>query len=73
MDKRINILFGMLGAIVLILTNHPSSLNLRAMLPSFFQGFVTSFITSMLTTSGIFILIYFGIVLIIETLKSLKK
>jgi fructose-specific phosphotransferase system IIC component len=72
MQRRINILFGMLGSIVLVFIEHPL-VNLKMALPGMLQGFVTSFITSVLTTVGIILLVYFGILLIADALREIKK
>ncbi|MCB2291059.1 hypothetical protein LGK97_15085 [Clostridium sp. CS001] len=71
MEKRISLLFGVLGGLFLVLLRLPQ-VNLFLALVDF-QGFVTSFVTSVISLIGLIFVVYFSGLLIIDTLKTIHK
>jgi hypothetical protein len=71
MDKKVNILFGIIGSLLLIFIKHPL-INFEMVLGGF-RGFVTSFITTTLSIIGFLLMIYFCIILIWDALKATRR
>lgn len=71
MEKRISLLFGILGGLFLVFLRLPH-VNLYIVLGGF-QGFVTSFITIVFSLIGLIFIVYFSVLLIIDTLKTIHK
>ncbi|GMX63374.1 hypothetical protein Elgi_01380 [Paenibacillus elgii] len=68
MERKLNLLFGIFGGIMLICIRLPS-VNFYSVLENF-QGFISSYIAQILSPLGLLVVIYFSIVLIIDCLKS---
>lgn len=68
MERKLNLLFGIFGGIMLICIRHPS-IYFYSVLENF-QGFVSAYIAQFLSRVGLLVVIYFSIVLIIDCLKS---
>lgn len=71
MDKKINILFGIIGGLLLIFLRHP--LFISNMGTGTLLGFVVIPITGVLSFVGLGVTIYFTILLIIDSLKTIHK
>ena len=71
MEKRISLLFGILGGIFLVFLRLPQ-INLYIVLGGF-EGFITSFISSVISLIGLIFVVYFSVLLIIDTLKTIHK
>ena len=70
-DKKVNILFGIIGSLLLIFIKHP--LIYFEMVLGGLRGFVTSFITTTLSIIGFLLMIYFCIMLIWDALKATRS
>lgn len=71
MEKRFSLLFGIIGGLFLVLFRLPQT-NLYFALGGF-QGFVTDFITSAISLIGLIFVLYFSVLLILDTLKTIHK
>ena len=71
LEKRISLLFGIIGGLFLVFLNYPP-LNLSTALGSM-RGYVTDFLLNILSFLGIIFIIYFSILLIVDTIKSIHK
>lgn len=69
MERRISLLFGILGAVLLILLGLPE-INHSYL---GFSYFIPMFITSIISLVGFIFCVYFCVLLIIDTLKTIKK
>ncbi len=67
MERKLNLLFGILGGILLICIRLPA-VYLYSVLENF-QGFISSYIAQILSPLGLLVVIYFSILLIIDCLK----
>lgn len=66
MEKRLSLLFGIIGGLFLVL--------LKSMvLGSIIYGYVTDILFSILSLFGIIFIVYFSILLIIDTIKTVHK
>ncbi|OPJ59253.1 hypothetical protein [Clostridium chromiireducens] len=68
MEKRLSLLFGIIGSLVLLI----SPLGLSMIFGSI-RGYVTEILFSILTILGFIFIIYFSILLIIDTIKTIHK
>lgn len=65
MERRLNLLFGIIGCVILIF--------LKKIYFGPFSGYVIDFSLNTLSLIGIIFIIYFCFILIIDTLKMLHK
>lgn len=70
MDKNKQLIYGIIGSLMLIFLKHPLNLYLSS---GIFMGYVTDFIVSILAFIGLVCLVWFSSILIIDTVKSLRK
>jgi hypothetical protein len=68
MDRKLNLIFGILGGIFLICIRLPLVYFYEVL--GNFQGFVSSFISQIISIFGLLAVIFFSILLIIDCLKS---
>lgn len=68
MERKLNLLFGIFGGIMLIFIRLPS-VYFYSVLENF-QGFISDYIAQFLSRVGLLVVIYFSILLIIDCLKS---
>lgn len=68
MERKLNLLFGIFGGIMLICIRLPS-VYFYSVLENF-QGFVSDYIAQFLSRVGLLVVIYFSILLIIDCVKS---
>lgn len=71
MEKKVNILFGIIGSLLLIFIKHP--LVYFEMVLGSFRGFVTSFFTTALSIIGFLLMVYFSLILIWDAVKSTRR
>lgn len=70
MEKRLNLLFGIIGGLCLVLLR--ALLNLSMALGSM-RGYVTDILFGILSIIGIISIIYFSILLIIDAVRTVHK
>jgi hypothetical protein len=71
LEKRFSLLFGIIGGLFLVFLR-PPQVNLYLALGDF-EGFVTDLITGVLSLIGLIFVVYFSVLLIIDTLKTIHK
>jgi hypothetical protein len=69
MNKNLNILYGIIGGLILILLKLP----IVNLLLGSFNGYITEFIINLISIFGFIFVIYFSILLIINALKYVYK
>jgi len=67
LERRLSLLFGIIGGLFLVLLN-----NLSIYIGNF-RGYVTEALFTILALIGIIFVIYFSLLLIIDTLKTIHK
>jgi hypothetical protein len=71
LEKRLSLLFGILGGLFLTSLKLPQIYLYNAL--GGFQGFVTDFIADVVALIGLVFVVYFSSLLIIDALKTLHK
>lgn len=71
LSRKLSLLFGIFGGLFLVFLRLPQ-VNLYLALRGF-QGYVTDCITSIISLIGLIFVVYFSILLIIDTIKTIKE
>lgn len=71
MEKKLNLLFGIIGGLFLVFLSYPP-FNLSMALGSF-NGYVFDILFSIVSFLGLIFIIYFSVILIIDAIKTIHK
>ena len=70
MERRLSLLFGIIGSLVLVLLKSPMELSMAL---GSMRGYVTDILFSIFSLLGFISMVYFSILLIIDTIKTIHK